>query len=58
MAENACFLSLLMDPRSHNTCKKEINIWKYAEQYCALIYTIYSRRNTRVRSYLDYSRLF
>ena len=35
MAENACVLSLLMVPRLHNACEKEINIWKYAEQFCA-----------------------
>ena len=39
MAKMACFLSLLMDLRLHNTCvTKEIYIWKYTEQYCALIY--------------------
>ena len=41
MAENACFLSLLMDLRYRVThVTKEINIWKYAEQYCALIYAL------------------
>ena len=38
MEENVCFLSLLMDLRLYNTVTKEINVWKYAEQYCALIY--------------------
>ena len=42
MAENACFLLLLMDLRSYNT--KEINIWKYAEQYCALRYANHSMK--------------
>ena len=50
MAEIACFLALLMGLRSHKTCVLdqtcvlEINIWKYVEQYIALIYAIYSMK--------------
>ena len=43
MAEIACFLSLLMGLRPHNTCNQG-NKWKYTEQYCALIYAIHSMK--------------
>ena len=38
MAENACFLSLLMDLRSYNICNQRNKYMEYAEQYGALIY--------------------
>ena len=44
MTEIACFLALLMGLRLHKTVTKEINIWKCVEQYCALIYAIYSMK--------------
>ena len=44
MAEIACFLALLMGQRSQKNVTKEINIWKCVEQYCALIYAIYSMK--------------
>ena len=37
MAEIACFLSLLMGLNLHNTSNQEINIWKYAQQFCGLM---------------------
>ena len=44
MAEIACFLSLLLGVRSHNTCNQENEYMKYIEQYCALIYAINSMK--------------
>ena len=36
MAKIASFLSLLMGLNLHNTSNQEINIWKYAQQFCGL----------------------
>ena len=57
MAENTCFLSLLMGLRLHNTCCQGKKIVKYAEQYCALMYAIYSI-NVKVRSYINFNLKF
>ena len=44
MAEIACFLSLFLELRSHNTCNQGNKYMENAEQYCALIYAINSMK--------------
>ena len=44
MAKIACFLSLLMALRLHNTCNQGNKYMECAEQYCALIYEINSMK--------------
>ena len=43
MAEIACLLALLMALRLHKTCSQG-NKYICEEQYCALIYAIYSMK--------------
>ena len=45
MAEIACFLALFMGLRSYKTCNQGNKYMEtIVEQYCALIYAIYSMK--------------
>ena len=64
MAENACFLSLLMDLRSYNTCNQGNKYMEIcnAEHYCASIYAINSIKEQEGKKLYQFksqiSRLF